>query len=591
MRATYDSLPWDERTKYIEATEQAIQAGTFDPLPEYVGLVRRRNQQTFHRTIGGGITGAIAGAVALGGVLALPLELIALSGGGILALVVILAWDRRTAIAQAIEDGEIGEYLTEAELRELDDLRLSLKPTTEKAKRSLKRINAICEAYLEVEEEEDAAETVDVAAETVPPPATAALTENTRPDAPGVNTQLNALTVGATPIPAIPRFDIRSLAGELLRSIIWIGYSQSGKTTTADQLGRALRARLPKMKAYYLTPVYRDAGGNDERRLFDWCDQCLRFNLLNETDQSIITAAYQQYDDLLVEWMRLPHSKSEPKLFIADELTLHCINAVGTRVKGKQVGAGNAMALQFFGRLINAFNSNASGGSAVGVALWGLSPSGAVDGIGFNQNTLSASLAIFIANTAAWNGTVHKLAANNSLAPNEAPTHERLASWAKHDVERIISVGAKDWAPLADNPVPRGAPEPLERPLILSQPIEQPIQPRLNGEAEPPDVKTAVAVSLPVGVTDQIAAKILALVMAWMERNEDKLPVAQSNLACANQPLKRVFSKLKKDGWIRLLKYWESVESITLEETQKGLKVGLPTKETELSWDDIFNSD
>ncbi|MBD2019093.1 hypothetical protein H6F43_02695 [Leptolyngbya sp. FACHB-36] len=275
-----------------------------------------------------------------------------------------------------------------------------------------------------------------------------------------------------------PLYDVRTLANTgYVESILWIGFSQSGKTTTADQLGRALRQQYgTRLRAYYITPVLRSQGDNDERSLFAWCDKLLRFPLLNETDDFILTAAYEQFEALLEEFLTLPSDRMHPKLFVADELTIHALYAVGTRVGGVKIGKPNAAAQSFFGKLVNAINANASGGKASGIGIWGLSPSAAVGGIGLNQNAMSSCVPVFIGSVANWNGGVHAAAARNNLAPQHPPTVELLHSCQRHGIERLISVGCGEWQPLMAYSVPR--------PIALSAAQRQAINPVNQPESQ-----------------------------------------------------------------------------------------------------------
>lgn len=154
MKARLNVLSWDECKKYIEKKKE-IKTGTYDPLSEYIGIVRRRNRKYYCNTLCSGVTTSIIVAVGLGAGLSLTPLLAVFSGGSILAFVLVLALDHWIITEHDIEHGDIGEYLTDKELRELNDLCLSLKPTTERGKRALKRIQEICDEYLEIEEDED----------------------------------------------------------------------------------------------------------------------------------------------------------------------------------------------------------------------------------------------------------------------------------------------------------------------------------------------------------------------------------------------------------------------------------------------------
>ena len=150
MKVGHNKLLWDERQNYIEKTERPLKEEIYDPLPEYVGIVRRRNKQNYRNTLFGGITVSIICALGLGGLrLLTPLQA-TLSGGFIFGVVFVLALDHKTVVEQDIENGDIDAYLTSKELRELDDLRLSLKPTTKLTQRALKQINEIWDKHLEI---------------------------------------------------------------------------------------------------------------------------------------------------------------------------------------------------------------------------------------------------------------------------------------------------------------------------------------------------------------------------------------------------------------------------------------------------------
>jgi hypothetical protein len=258
----------------------------------------------------------------------------------------------------------------------------------------------------------------------------------------------------AAPTQTANTYDIRSLAQTgYVESILGIGASQSGKTTTLDQLGRQYRADYgDRLRAYYITPVYRSKGDNDERLLFDWCDFVLRFPLLNETDAYTITSAYEQYERLLDEFLALESDRAHPKLFIADELTLHAQHA---GINNKIDPLGNKAARSFFGKLVNAINANASGGKAEGIALWGIAPSGAVNSIGLNKAAMSTATAIFVGNLKHWNGGVYDGARRNGLAPTLPPDRALMAYCERHNLDRVISVSSGDWQPLTAYEVPR----------------------------------------------------------------------------------------------------------------------------------------
>lgn len=249
------------------------------------------------------------------------------------------------------------------------------------------------------------------------------------------------------------RYDVREVAASgYVESILWVGASQSGKTTTADQLGRQYRRDYgDRLQAFYITPVFRADGANDERRLFDWCDRILRLPLLNETDPYTIAAAYEQFESLLDDFLALKSDRQHPKLFVADELTLHHAAATGN----KHTGGGNPSAQRFFGKLIQVINANASGGKAAGIAIWGISPTGAVGGIGLTQYSMSACLPIFIADLGTWNGGVFEGAKANKLAPQKAPSAELKSYCDRHRIPRVISVGCADWHPLMEYEIPR----------------------------------------------------------------------------------------------------------------------------------------
>ena len=134
MKVEYNSLFWIVGQNHVEKTERCIKEGDYNLLTdEYADIVRRRNKQNYRNTIFGGITVSIICALGLSGVrLLTPLQA-ALTGGFIFGVVFVLALDHKSVAQQDIENGEIGDYLTPKELRELDDLRLSLKPITQKS--------------------------------------------------------------------------------------------------------------------------------------------------------------------------------------------------------------------------------------------------------------------------------------------------------------------------------------------------------------------------------------------------------------------------------------------------------------------------
>ncbi len=266
----------------------------------------------------------------------------------------------------------------------------------------------------------------------------------------------------------IQALDLRAvIAGrELLDSIIWIGPSQSGKTTTCDQVVRGLKKRFGKnMTIYYMSPFTRKEGDNDEQRLFDYADRTLRADLLNCQDPMIITAAYLDFCEFIDEWINLPHSKVSPKLFICDEISIHAGFAQDDKIGTTVIKKGNAAAGQFFGKYSTVINMNASGGKAEGVAVYGLAPTGFVGGLGLNQSTLGAISSVYISSTTKWLDTVYKGAAKNDLACKPAPTKDELKAWDAKGVKRVVSVDADHWIPLAVYTIPRSStPDPEATP-------------------------------------------------------------------------------------------------------------------------------
>ncbi len=384
------------------------------------------------------------------------------------------------------DTGIFAHVLAESELIALTRLRGRDEVLTE-VKTALhdgQQLSAAAEEYLELCGE--STEPLNLKTLLQSPTATTTIEVSAKPveDAPVGKALVNVLTMTRSALQSAfgePRcYDVRSIAAsEYVESILWIGPSRSGKTTAADQLGRKYREKYgDRLTVFYVTPVLRTDGDEDESLLFDWCDRLLKFPLLNETDSHTITLAYEQFEALLDDFLALPSSRKNPKLFIADELTLHHAAA-----NGNKLISGNEKAQRFFGKLTNAINANASGGKAAGIGVWGLSPMGAVGEMGLSKASMSACTSVFVANLSAWNGGVYNQAKANNLAPSKPPSDELESYCSRHNIARVVSVACGDWQPLADYEIPRpkqgsqtvqdgSKPEPLNRP---SEPLNQTI--------------------------------------------------------------------------------------------------------------------
>ena len=242
-----------------------------------------------------------------------------------------------------------------------------------------------------------------------------------------------------------PFCDVRSIAQSgYIESVIWLGASRSGKTVAADQLFQEYKKVYPELKAWYVTPVYRAAADANELTLFEGATVG-RYDLLNETNQEIISTTYAHYENLLDEFLKAESDRQHPKLFINDELSIHRLKAFPNQKTGYP---GNPIAQRFYGKYINAIAANASGGKAVGIGLWGIAPTGAVGGLGLEQYTLSATTPVFVAHVDSWNGAVWQGAKRNNLAPLLEPTEDFKRSVRGLGGDRIVSIGCGDWRPL-----------------------------------------------------------------------------------------------------------------------------------------------
>ncbi len=390
------------------------------------------------------------------------------------------------------DTGIFAHVLAETELIALTRLRGRDEVLTEikAALHDGQQLSTAAEEYLELCGE--STEPIDLKTLLQPPTTTATttidVTAKPLEDAPVGKALANALTITRSALQSAlsnnavepRRYDVRNIATSgYVESVLWIGPSQSGKTTTADQLGRQYREDYgDHLTAFYVTPVFRSDGANDERLLFDWCDRILRLPLLNETDSYTISIAYEQFETLLDDFLALPSSRQQPKLFIADELTLHHAAATGNKYID-----GNPTAQRFFGKLTQAINANASGGKAAGIGLWGLSPMGAVGEMGLSKASMSVCTAVFVANLSAWNGGVFEGAKSNKLAPTKPPSDELKSYCSRHQVARVVSVACGDWQPLVDYDIPRPKQDcPVTATPLLNDPIEKEVESRIESD-------------------------------------------------------------------------------------------------------------
>ena len=242
---------------------------------------------------------------------------------------------------------------------------------------------------------------------------------------------------------------------EYIRPLLLVGPSRSGKTLLAHQAGEELRRVYgDRLSACYITPVRRADRFSDESHLFSWCDKVIRLPLMEETDPCVITDAYKQFDRALVGFIRQISDQEHPKLFIADELSLLYLASK----------TENEMAKRFWGRLSNSIVAYASGGQAVGIAVWGMSPLGSVAHMGLERGAMSPLTPVYVSRFSddGWNGNVFKGARTNNLTPDREPSTQLKDYCIDNELTRVISVGCKEWQPLA-NYTPRTAVQDADR--------------------------------------------------------------------------------------------------------------------------------
>lgn len=152
-----------KQTNY-DRIDGLMKAGKYDPLPELRTRINREARGYRRNMVNIGFATGFLGSVVLGAGLSLTPILIGVIGGGSILIFTYKGFSHYAQVKQALKDDEIGDFLTDDELDDLDEYCKKFKPFNDNYQQVLDQIKGICDDQLEPEGDSEA---IDVEAEPV----------------------------------------------------------------------------------------------------------------------------------------------------------------------------------------------------------------------------------------------------------------------------------------------------------------------------------------------------------------------------------------------------------------------------------------
>lgn len=159
MYSSLNTLPAEEQKRELALIQKEVREGTHNPLPILMRQVNNREKNRQRNQLTLGVSGAFLGMVILGSTFNLTPGLIGALGGSVLLLTAYPAHKRYSEVKTAIgeEDLEVlVDFLTEEELKDLDNFQQKFTPKTEESEYSHGIIKSLCNSAF-VEEERQGA--------------------------------------------------------------------------------------------------------------------------------------------------------------------------------------------------------------------------------------------------------------------------------------------------------------------------------------------------------------------------------------------------------------------------------------------------
>ncbi|MGL5059264.1 MAG: hypothetical protein ACRC62_04710 [Microcoleus sp.] len=428
-----DNLSPEDRVEAIANIEKQMAEGTFDPTSHYAKEARKEVNQRYEKTFVRSGIGSALGAVFLISTIGNPL-IIAFVFSGFFLQSVSNAWKSRKQAFREIQEGTFAHLLPESSQDELKKLKSSI-PTPPS------RLAMLLD----------------------PPKKVESSTKTEAPEPPAAESpvvEVSASVVVATSqgsgleSPTADFWNPKPIANSEFLPAIWtVGPSRSGKSLAVRYLLWELRQRFgTKLRVFYITAVDRPSESGYFEPL---CDRVAVFPIKNWFTKTALEQAFAQYHRTLMEFKELPSDRENPKLFIADEMSI-----LLRQSNYLKQTFDSDVGLNFMRDLTNTLALTAGGGKESGEAIWGITPNGAMGAVGMARHDIAANDPLFVGNLDAWNPVVYQTAVTNRIAPPE-PSPEFKARCRQLGTSRIVGWGGEWWPmPRFDVPPPTRS-EPL----------------------------------------------------------------------------------------------------------------------------------
>lgn len=412
MLFNFNNLSPEERLTAIDDIERQIKEGTFDPTEHFKTAATTQVNKEFEGAITKGGIVAILGGIAAIAVTGSPILVCGGLGFGFLQIV-MNATKKRQDSKEKLQEGNFVDLLPSADKKELDLVAKSMGTPKSPALRTL----------LKVEEPKS---------ETTPEPqATQESKPETTPE-PQATQKPPAIDLWH------PKASIEGL--EFLPADFAVGASRSGKSLVERWRLYYLKQKYPRLTTFYMTAVDRPSESGYFESLVEYK---AIFPIKDWFARSLLEQAFSRYHALLQDFQELKSDRANPKLLVADELTILVRQANYLKLTYESEVGTN-----FIRDLINTIVLLSGGGKESGEAVWALSPNGAMGAVGMARHEVGANDPIFVGNLDAWNPIVYQTAATNKIAPSKEPSPQLKALCKQAGTNRIIGYGG-EWYPLA----------------------------------------------------------------------------------------------------------------------------------------------
>lgn len=220
-----------------------------------------------------------------------------------------------------------------------------------------------------------------------------------------------------------------------VRSMFFCGASRTCKSIIASQAATQLKSSLGDRCSLWVFSAKVDL---KESGYWVAADRLAFHDFLNGSPDDK-EAAFESWFEGLQEFKQLD---SPVNLLLVDELSL----IGGIAVKSPK----DSWAARFWREFTEFMLALSSAGASSNKAVWVISPTGQVGGLGLDRTVIGAFHPVFTAQlknaSPGWNQTVYIGAKGNGLAPKSEPTQEEFRAASEHNAGLIVGMNG-GWHP------------------------------------------------------------------------------------------------------------------------------------------------